>query len=183
MAKKKRKSITQQIMSDAVKELNKHQHDLTRQQYIRDIAQNRQGERIYSTKGTAITLTANGGGKFSKTGGYLIYNKVRKLTPRECARLIGFPDQFKICESNNQAYKQFGNSVVVDVIQYILLSVAEAVEEGNVINSTTEKSGSNTTENVFNDLSSTFMVEDYKLKLDTMEMDEYLYRKINPSGI
>ena len=36
MAKKRRKSITQQIMSDAVKELNKHQHDLTRQQYIRD---------------------------------------------------------------------------------------------------------------------------------------------------
>ena len=36
MAKKRRKSITQQIMSEAVKELNKHQHDLTRKQYIRD---------------------------------------------------------------------------------------------------------------------------------------------------
>ena len=147
------------------------------------IAQNRQGERIYSTKGTAITLTANGGGKFSKTGGYLINNKVRKLTPRECARLMGFPDEFKICESNNQAYKQFGNSVVVDAIQYILLSVAEAIDEINVTNSTTEKISSNTTEKVFNDLSSTFMGDVYKSKLDVMEMDEYLYRKINPSGI
>lgn len=36
IAKKRRKSITQQIMKDVVKELNKHQHDLTRQQYIRD---------------------------------------------------------------------------------------------------------------------------------------------------
>ena len=96
---------------------------------IGHINQNRQGERIYSTKGTAITLTANGGGKFSKTGGYLVDGKIRKLTPRECARLMGFPEEFKICESNNQAYKQFGNSVVVDVIQYILLSVAEAIDE------------------------------------------------------
>lgn len=93
------------------------------------INKNRQGERIYSTKGTAVTLTANGGGKFSKTGGYLIDGKIRKLTPRECARLMGFPDEFKICESNNQAYKQFGNSVVVDVIQYILLSVVDAMNE------------------------------------------------------
>ena len=36
MAKKKRKSVTQQIMQEAIKILNKHQHDLTRQQYIRD---------------------------------------------------------------------------------------------------------------------------------------------------
>ena len=37
----------------------------------------------------------------------------RKLTPRECARLQGFPDSFKIPVSDTQAYKQFGNSVVV----------------------------------------------------------------------
>lgn len=40
----------------------------------------------------------------------------RKLTPRECARLQGFPDKFKIVVSDNQAYKQFGNSVSVPVI-------------------------------------------------------------------
>lgn len=40
----------------------------------------------------------------------------RRLTPRECARLMGFPDTFKIPVSDTQAYKQFGNSVVVPVI-------------------------------------------------------------------
>ena len=35
----------------------------------------------------------------------------RKLTPRECANLQGFPKNFKICSSNAQAYKQFGNAV------------------------------------------------------------------------
>ena len=94
---------------------------------IGHVATNRQGERIYSIKGTAITLTANGGGQFSKTGGYLINEKLRKLTPRECARLMGFPDDFIISKSNNQAYTQFGNSVVVDVIQMILESIAEAL--------------------------------------------------------
>ena len=99
---------------------------------IGHIASNRQGERIYSVKGTAITLTANGGGQFSKTGGYLIDNKLRKLTPRECARLMGFPDDFIIAESSNQAYTQFGNSVVVDVIQLIMESIAEALCDGEI---------------------------------------------------
>ena len=42
-----------------------------------------QGERIYSIKGAAITLSAEGGGVFSKTGGYLINGKCRKLMPRD----------------------------------------------------------------------------------------------------
>jgi DNA (cytosine-5)-methyltransferase 1 len=41
----------------------------------------------------------------------------RKLTPRECARLQGFPEKFVIPVSDTQAYKQFGNSVAVPVIQ------------------------------------------------------------------
>lgn len=40
----------------------------------------------------------------------------RRLTPRECARLQGFPDKFRIPVSDNQAYRQFGNSVVVPLI-------------------------------------------------------------------
>ena len=40
----------------------------------------------------------------------------RRLTPRECARLMGYPDTFRIPVSDTQAYKQFGNSVVVPVI-------------------------------------------------------------------
>lgn len=42
----------------------------------------------------------------------------RRLTPRECARLMGFPDTFKIPVSDTRAYKQFGNSVVVDVVRH-----------------------------------------------------------------
>lgn len=43
----------------------------------------------------------------------------RRLTPRECARLMGYPDTYKIPVSDTQAYKQFGNSVVVPVIAEI----------------------------------------------------------------
>ena len=78
-----------------------------------------QGERFYSIKGIAITLSAYGGGIFAKTGGYLINGKMRKLHPRECARIMGYPDTYKIIANKNQAYKQFGNSVVIDVLQYI----------------------------------------------------------------
>ncbi len=87
-----------------------------------------QGERIYSTKGIAITLSAYGGGVFAKTGGYLINGKTRKLHPRECARIMGYPDSYKICKSANQAYKQFGNSVVIDVLQLIGIEIGNALE-------------------------------------------------------
>ncbi len=86
-----------------------------------------QGERIYSTKGIAITLSAYGGGVFAKTGGYLINGKTRKLHPRECARIMGYPDSYKICKNANQAYKQFGNSVVIDVLQLIAVQIGEAI--------------------------------------------------------
>jgi DNA (cytosine-5)-methyltransferase 1 len=43
----------------------------------------------------------------------------RRLTPRECARLMGFPDTFRIPVSDTRAYKQFGNSVVVDVMSHV----------------------------------------------------------------
>lgn len=48
----------------------------------------------------------------------------RRLTPRECARLMGFPDSFRIPVSDTQAYKQFGNSVAVPVVA----AVARAME-------------------------------------------------------
>ena len=86
-----------------------------------------QGERIYSTKGIAITLSAYGGGIFAKTGGYYINGRARKLHPRECARIMGFPDSYKISASNSQAYKQFGNSVVIDVLQLIAYEIGTAL--------------------------------------------------------
>ena len=82
-----------------------------------------QGERIYSPYGTSITLSAYGGGVGSKTGLYLINDKIRKLSPRECANVTGFPKDFVLHENKNQSYKQFGNSVVVDVVQNILIQI------------------------------------------------------------
>lgn len=84
-----------------------------------------QGERIYHECGHGITLSAYGGGVGAKTGLYLVNGKIRKLAPRECARLMGFPDSFKIDKSDQQAYKQFGNSVVVNVLQSILKAIID----------------------------------------------------------
>lgn len=88
-----------------------------------------QGERIYHECGHAITLSAYGGGVGAKTGLYYVSGKVRKLAPRECARVMGFPDSFKIHPSETQSYKQFGNSVVVDVLQHIML---KTIKEENI---------------------------------------------------
>jgi len=49
--------------------------------------------------------------------------KIRKLTPRECLRLMGFRDSFKIVVSDTQAYRQAGNSIVVDVLIALLKSI------------------------------------------------------------
>lgn len=51
----------------------------------------------------------------------------RRLTPRECARLQGFPDDFVIPVSDNQAYKQFGNSVTVPLIQAVGKQVVKSL--------------------------------------------------------
>lgn len=87
-----------------------------------------QGDRIYSTKGIAITLSAQGGGTFNKTGGYLVNGKARRLSIRECARLMGFPDDYVPCQKEGQAYKQFGNSVVINVLQYIIQELVNCLE-------------------------------------------------------
>ena len=51
----------------------------------------------------------------------------RRLTPRECARLMGYPKDFKIPVSDCQAYRQFGNSVVVPVVERVAKAVVEAL--------------------------------------------------------
>ena len=53
----------------------------------------------------------------------------RRLTPRECARLQGFPDSFKIPVSDTQAYKQFGNSVVVPLMEQVAKKVVSKLDE------------------------------------------------------
>lgn len=79
-----------------------------------------QGERIYDPAGHAITLSAYGGGVGSKTGLYKVGNVIRKLSIRECARVQGFGEDFKIKSNQSQAYKQFGNSVAINVLKEIL---------------------------------------------------------------
>ena len=57
---------------------------------------------------------------------YVSYNKskgvngLRKLTPRECLRLMGFKDDFRLVVSNTSAYMEAGNSIVVDVLIALL---------------------------------------------------------------
>lgn len=53
----------------------------------------------------------------------------RRLTPRECARLQGFPENFKIPVSDTQAYKQFGNSVVVPLMENVAKLIVANIEK------------------------------------------------------
>ena len=89
-----------------------------------------QGERIYHALGHAITLSAHGGGAGAKTGLYQINGKIRKLSPRECARLQGFPESFILPKSTTEAHRQFGNSVSVNVLQYIIEEIINTIYNG-----------------------------------------------------
>ncbi len=80
--------------------------------------------------GVCPTLTANMG-----TGGHnvpLIKDSkgIRKLTPRECARLQGFPESYKLPKDipNSKLYKQLGNSVTVTVIERVARQIRKAIE-------------------------------------------------------
>lgn len=79
---------------------------------------------------TARTLSA----RYYKDGSEILIKQrkpknPRRLTPRECARLMGYPDDFEIPVSDTQAYKQFGNSVVVPVVKKIAQSVIASLEK------------------------------------------------------
>ncbi len=83
--------------------------------------QYRQGNRVYSSDACAMALNAqpvgnSGGNSYLYNVGY----RIRKLTPRECGRLMGVSDKdidkMAAVNSNTQLYKQFGNSIVVDVM-------------------------------------------------------------------
>jgi DNA (cytosine-5)-methyltransferase 1 len=65
-------------------------------------------------------LAANGGNKLKGIGIQDNNYKIRRLTPRECFRLMDFPDTFTWPVSDSQAYKQAGNSIVVRVLEKII---------------------------------------------------------------
>ena len=86
------------------------------------------GYGIASPDGIARTLSA----RYYKDGSEILIaqdgKNPRRLTPRECARIQGFPDSFKIPVSDTQAYRQFGNSVVVPFMTDVAKLVVEKME-------------------------------------------------------
>jgi DNA (cytosine-5)-methyltransferase 1 len=86
-----------------------------------------QGERIYSPLGHAITLSAYGGGVGAKTGLYMVDGVIRRLAPRECMRITGFPEDFILHPNRNVSYRQFGNSVVVSVLMALITEIKKCL--------------------------------------------------------
>ena len=95
------------------------------------------GFGIAPKDGISRTLSA----RYYKDGSEILIEQngmnPRRLTPRECARLQGFPDTFKIVVSDTQAYRQFGNSVVVplmsSVAELIVSKLNELVEDVDTV--------------------------------------------------
>ncbi len=87
------------------------------------------GYGIAEPDGIARTLSA----RYYKDGSEILIaqegENPRRLTPRECARLQGFPDTFKIPVSDTQAYRQFGNSVVVPLMSNVASLVVAKLNE------------------------------------------------------
>ena len=87
------------------------------------------GYGIANPNGTSRTLSA----RYYKDGSEILIQQQgsnpRRLTPRECARLQGFPDSFKITVSDCQAYRQFGNSVVVPLMAAVAKLVVAKLKE------------------------------------------------------
>lgn len=94
--------------------------------YLRDYAAKHKaagngfGYGLVGPEDTCRTLSA----RYYKDGSEILISRgkrrnPRRLTPRECARLMGFPDTFRIPVSDTQAYKQFGNSVAVPVFSEV----------------------------------------------------------------
>ncbi len=96
-------------------------------------------ERIYrftdwglscSMKGICPTLLAAMGSRFERIPFFYDNFSIRLLTPRECARLQGFPDSFRLPDQyEKQIYKQIGNSVCVPVVYRIAHNIRIALEE------------------------------------------------------
>lgn len=77
------------------------------------------------------TITRTLSARYYKDGSEILIKQKsknpRKLTPRECARLMGYPDSFKIVVSDTQAYKQFGNSLCVPLVSAIAKQMIKTI--------------------------------------------------------
>ena len=87
------------------------------------------GYGLPDLNGISRTLSA----RYYKDGAEILikqeHRNPRRLTPRECARLQGFPDSFQIVVSDTKAYKQFGNSIVVPLISAVAALVVSKLDE------------------------------------------------------
>ena len=86
------------------------------------------GFGLFTGKDVARTLSA----RYHKDGSEILISQglgknPRRLTPRECCLLMGYPNDFKILVSDTQAYRQFGNSVVVPVVEAIAKAVVKTL--------------------------------------------------------
>ena len=107
------------VMAEEVKQIG--------QLYGTEVEPNPQAGRVYDKTGISPCLDSMRGGnrqpKIMESSPNLEGGRIRKLTPRECFRLQGFPDEmFERAEqfnSDSQLYKQAGNSVTVNVIKAI----------------------------------------------------------------
>jgi DNA (cytosine-5)-methyltransferase 1 len=86
------------------------------------------GFGLFTGKDVARTLSA----RYHKDGSEILIaqgpgKNPRRLTPRECANLMGYPSSFKIPVSDTQAYRQFGNSVVVPIVERIADQVVSSL--------------------------------------------------------
>ena len=79
---------------------------------------------VYDLEGISPCMTSAMGMGGGYTPSVVKDYKIRRLTPRECFRLVDFPDTFTWPVSDSQAYKQAGNSIVVNVLYKILKNIS-----------------------------------------------------------
>ena len=89
--------------------------------------------------GISITLTASDSNRL----GVVQNNIPRRLTPRECARLQGYPDSYKLLDNDNAVYKQMGNGVSVPVVEAVLVDFIKYNMVSNCRNISIEKNCNN----------------------------------------
>lgn len=145
----KPKKLTKTVLSLLDKEVddkyyynNSHLYD-TLKKDITKIGVVYQWRRKYvreNKSGVCPTLTANMG-----TGGHNVplikdHKGIRKLTPRECARIQGFPEKYKLPDlADTRLYKQMGNSVTVTVIESVGKQIRKALESGGNVSRTSAR--------------------------------------------
>jgi len=96
------------------------------------------GYGIADPNGIARTLSA----RYHKDGSEILIsrgkgNNPRRLTPRECARLMGYPDQLPIVVSDTQAYRQFGNSLIPAIASHVGHAVVNFMKKTGVLSAGT----------------------------------------------